>query len=131
MDKKPFVKCFLQCGGDGSSGISFSWNGGAATAENTFEVTANGNYTLQLHADGNANTAAAVVNVPIRNIDVTAPTVSGHSLEPMEEWTKDGVLVTLGEIRDLQPDGTAGCGLHELPYSYDNGQTWVGENYYL
>lgn len=109
----------------------FSWNGGAATAENTFEVTANGNYTLRLNADGNANTAAAVVNVPIRNIDVTAPTVSGHSLEPMEEWTKDGVLVTLGEVRDLQPDGTAGCGLHELPYSYDNGQTWVGENHYL
>ncbi len=109
----------------------FSWNGGAATAESTFEVTANGNYSLRLNADGNANTAAAVVNIPIRNIDVTAPTVSGHSLLPQEEWTKEGVLVTLGEVHDLQPDGTMGCGLHELPYSYDNGQTWVGENHYL
>ena len=109
----------------------FSWNGGAATAESTYEVTANGNYSLRLHADGNANTAAAVVNIPIRNIDVTAPAVSGHSLTPMDEWTKEGVVMTLGEVYDLQPDGSQGCGLHELPYSYDNGQTWVEENQYL
>lgn len=110
---------------------SYSWNGGVATAENTFEVTANGNYTLRLNADGNANTAAAVVNIPIRNIDVSAPTVSGHVLAPMEEWTKEGVMVTLSDVRDLQPDGSEGCGLHEFPFSYDNGETWVEENHYL
>lgn len=109
----------------------YRWNGGAATAENTFEVTANGVYTLQLNADGNANTGAALVSVPVSNIDVSAPAVSGHSLNPQEEWTKEGVLMTLGDIQDLQPDGTQGCGLHELPYSYDNGETWVEENRFL
>lgn len=109
----------------------YSWNGGTATAQSTLEVTANGNYTLRLNADGNANTAAAVVNIPIRNIDITAPTVSGHVLEPLEEWTKEGVMMTLLDVHDLQPDGTAGCGLHELPYSYDNGETWVQDSSFL
>ena len=111
--------------------VPYRWNGGAATAESTFEVTANGVYTLQLNADGNANTGAALVSVPVSNIDVSAPAVSGHSLNPQEEWTKEGVLMTFKDIQDLQPDGTQGCGLHELPYSYDNGETWVEENYYL
>ncbi len=109
----------------------YIWNGGAATAQNTLEVNANGNYSLQLNADGNANTAAAIVNVPVNNIDVTPPFVTGHSLQPKEEWTKEGVLATLGDVHDLQPDGTEGCGLHEFPYSFDGGETWVQENSFL
>jgi len=119
--------------GDGMSVAEcpYIWNGGPATAENTYTVSANGAYTLQLNADGNANTAAAVVTIPIANIDVTAPTVIAHSLQPQSEWTNEGVQVVLEEVKDLQPDGSEGGGLHELPYSYDGGQTWTQENSYL
>ncbi len=106
----------------------YIWNGGEATLQNVYEVFANGDYTLELQADANADTKAATVVVPIRNIDVTAPVIHSHTLEPATDWTKDGVLVTVTEISDLQPDGSEGCGLHENPYSYDNGESWTADN---
>lgn len=106
----------------------FIWNKEAATDCNTYEVDSNGDYTLRLNANSNANTAAAIVTARVRNIDVTAPTVRAHTQEPQADWTRDGVVVTITDIADLQPDGSEGCGLHEQPYSYDNGVTWTVEN---
>ncbi len=105
----------------------YIWNGESATENNVYEVNASGDYTLQLNADGNANTGAAIVTAKIRNVDVTAPVIKGCVKEPNADWTKEGITVTVTEVVDLQPDGSEGCGLHELPYSYDNGETWTAE----
>lgn len=109
----------------------FIWNGEDATDNAVYEVTESGDYTLQLNADSNANTIAGMVLVEVRNVDVTAPFVRAHTQEPQSEWTKEGVVVTLTDVVDLQPDGSEGCGLHEQPYSYDNGETWTVENSHI
>ena len=106
----------------------YIWNKEEATECNTYEVNSSADYTLELNADSNANTAAAIVTAKIRNVDVTAPTVRAHMQEPLTEWTKEGVAVTITDVVDLQPDGSEGCGLHEQPYSYDGGNTWTVEN---
>ena len=111
--------------------LPYIWNGGSATDNPVYEVTESGVYTLQLNADANANTAAGIVTVDVRNVDVTAPKIMSHIQEPVTEWVKDGVLVTVTEVLDKQPDNSDGCGLHELPYSYDNGETWTAEKSHL
>lgn len=119
---------------DGGMGVSpqpYIWNGGRATENNIFEVQESGVYTLQLNADANANTGAAVIRMEVRNVDVTAPVIHAHALEPEFDWTKEGVLVTITDVVDLQPDGSEGCGLHEMPYSYDGGENWTAENSFL
>ena len=116
---------------NGNMGVSskpYIWNGQSATSQNTYVVNSSGNYTLQLNADSNTNAASVIVTAKVRNVDVTAPTVRAHTQEPQTDWTRDGVVVTLTDVVDLQPDGSLGCGLHELPYSYDNGETWTVEN---
>jgi len=107
--------------------MPYVWNGEEPTFENTYLVTDNGEYSLQLNADDNADTNAGKIVIPIRNIDITAPVITSHTLEPESGWVGEGVLMTVGEIQDLQPDNTPGCGLHELAYSYDNGETWIAE----
>lgn len=118
-------------GGMGVSAQPYIWNASEATDVNTYEVNESGVYTLRLNADSNSNTGAAVITADVRNVDVTAPTVKAHTQEPQEAWTKEGVQVTLTEVEDLQPDGSAGCGLHEQPYSYDDGETWTSENSHI
>ena len=105
----------------------FIWNGETATTQNTYVVAQNGDYTLQLNADANADTENNKIVIPIRNIDNTAPVIASRSLEPENGWVKEGVLLTLGEVQDLQNDNTPGCGLHEEAYSYDNGETWTAD----
>ena len=116
-------------GGMSVSAQPYIWNGAGATENNTYEVNENGVYTLQINADANA--APAVLSVEVRNIDVTAPVIAAHSLEPSSDWTRDGVLVAITNVADLQPDGSEGGGLHEMPYSYDGGESWTGENTFL
>lgn len=106
---------------------AFIWNGAEATDNSTYEVTSSGIYTLQLHAEPSANTQDAMITVDVRNVDVTAPLIKAHTQEPISDWVKEGVLVTLTETTDLQPDGSSGSGLHEQPYSYDEGITWTDE----
>ena len=109
----------------------YIWNGAEAVAENVYPVNASGTYTLQLNADAYANTQAAIITVDIRNVDVTPPVIKSHKQEPAADWTKDGVLVSITESVDLQPDGSEGCGLHAEPFSYDDGNTWTSENSYF
>ena len=108
----------------------YIWNG-TATDQNTYTVTGNGDYTLQLNADGNANTANGKIVIPVRNIDTTAPIIASHTLEPESGWVKEGVVLALTDVQDLQPDNTLGCGLHENAYSYDNGVTWTADTSYM
>lgn len=117
--------------GMGVAAQPYIWNGGNATENSTYEVLESGVYTLQLNADANANTAAAVLRVEVRNVDVTAPVIRTHSQEPASDWTRDGVVVTITDVVDLQPDGSEGCGLHEMPYSYDGGVNWTAEKTFL
>lgn len=105
--------------------LPYIWNGGSASGNDTYEVTASGSYSLTLNADENAT--EATVRVDVRNVDVTAPVIRAHTQDPAEGWTNEGVLVTITDAVDLQPDGSEGCGLHEFPYSYDNGETWTAE----
>ena len=109
--------------------IPFLYNGNQ-TEQSAFSVSENGIYSLQLCADENANTQSAAISMDIRNIDKWAPVIKGYSLLP-EDWTNKGVNFEVLEVVDLQPDGTDGCGLHEFPYSYDNGDSWTSENTFL
>lgn len=120
---------YIADGGMSVSAQPYIWNGAGATENNVYEVNENGVYTLQINGD--ANTGAAVLSVEVRNIDVTAPVIGAHSQDPDSHWTKDGVLVGITQVADLQPDGSEGCGLHEMPYSYDGGTTWTAENTFL
>ena len=105
----------------------YIWNGKSATSQNTYTVTGNGNYTLRLNAGENEDTANSIITISINNIDTTAPVITSHILEPESGWVKEGVLFTVGNVRDLQPDNTPGCGLHPKAYSYDNGKTWTAD----
>ncbi len=109
----------------------YIWNGTEASESNTYEVNASGTYTLQLNAEASANTKDAVITVDVRNVDATAPTIMAHTLNPESDWIKEGVTVSIVQTVDLQPDGSEGCGLHETPYSYDNGETWTTETTHL
>lgn len=106
----------------------YIWNEGAATNSNTYEADACGEYSLRLNTRGNADSARSKIVMNVRNVDVTAPVIRAHEQEPAEGWNRDGIQVSLTEASDLQPDGTEGCGLHETPYSYDNGASWTAEN---
>ena len=107
----------------------YVWNGGEATSENTYTVTGNGSYTLEIM--GGANVNSERMEIVVSNIDTTAPVISSHTAEPQSAWTREGVMVTIGKVEDLQPDGSTGCGLHEKPYSFDGGKTWVASAGYF
>lgn len=107
----------------------YIWNGQESNNP-VFEVTQNGQYTLQLNADANSDTEKATITVNVENIDVTPPKIGAYELSP-QGWTKDGVTVSLTDVTDLQPSGTGGCGLGETPYSYDGGKTWCKEEKHL
>ncbi len=109
------------------SATPYSWNGGAATTQDTQDITENGTYTVCLNADANANTAAATVAMTIRNIDHTPPSILIQSISPTE-WTKDSVKVILEPAIDLQPDGSSGIGTPQEAYSYDAGLSWSAES---
>lgn len=103
---------------------------GVITADNIMTISENGIYTLQLNIDENADNYSGMISMDIKNIDVTAPTLQSYSLTPTE-WTKNGVSFKISMIADLQPDNSAGCGLHNYPFSYDGGHTWCAEDNYL
>ena len=107
----------------------YIWNGTASSNPN-LEVAENGTYTLQIAADANANTAKASLSVTVDNIDHTGPTCQGQTILP-ENWTKDKVTVTVQSVSDTQPNGEAGCGLADKPYSFDGGKTWTSDNSYI
>ena len=101
----------------------FIMNGTAYDSGN-FHITENGSYTFSPATDSNSDSSGAIYIANIGNIDRTSPQIVSYTLNPTG-WTKDGVTLSMLDVRDPQPDGSAGSGLHSAPYSYDGGQTWT------
>lgn len=99
---------------------------GTGYTDGEFTLTENGTYTFSVGADANSNTGAASYTIDVSNIDRYEPTVINYSLEPTD-WVREGVTLELIDVRDIQPNGSEGCGLNETPYSYDNGVTWTDD----
>ena len=100
---------------------------GSSSDNGEFTLTENGTYTFSIAADSNSDTPAAAYTMDVHNIDRYEPVITEYTLTPTD-WVREGVTLTLASVLDLQPDGTHGCGLHESPYSYDNGLTWTDDN---
>lgn len=66
----------------------------------------------------------------IKNVDVTGPEASWDTNPKADTWTRGNVTVII-TAKDLQPDGTDGCGLADAAYSYDGGLTWTSDNTYV
>lgn len=92
-----------------------------------FTITENGDYTFSIDADPNADTSGGAVTISIDKIDHTSPTVGDYYLSPTE-WVREGVTLYLEDVKDLQPDGSDGCGLDDNAFSYDGGVTWCNED---
>lgn len=90
-----------------------------------YKVTACGDYSVSLKTA--YGYSAPALNVPVRNIDTTGPTLVNYSYSPTA-WTANSITITLDSVEDLQPDKSQGCGLSDTPYSYDNGTNWVSNN---
>ena len=103
---------------------------GTAYDNGHFHITENGNYTFSLATDGNSSSGGAVYSVNVSNIDVTAPMIVSYLLDP-SCWVKEGVRLTMLDVRDPQPDGSDGSGLDSSPYSYDNGTSWTSDTSHL
>lgn len=85
---------------------------GSWSAENTIMASQNGEYHCLLR-DKAGNEREAVCKVDW--IDTTAPVVT---MEKQGKWY-DGSMEFLICAKDLQPDGTPGCGLAQEAYSFD------------
>lgn len=110
--------------GCGEHELPLSYDGGVTwTAERTHSYMENGTYEI-LMRDKLENVSKH--NILISNIDRTPPAVLvEYDHEPNQlEVT---IAVT---AQDLQPEGTQGCGLHELAYSFDGGQNWSADSTY-
>lgn len=99
---------------------------GNASEDNEFVIDANGTYTFSADADPNSDTAAAAYVINVSNVDHYEPEVTSYTLSPTD-WVREGVTLSLDEVIDPQPDRSNGCGLHEQPYSYDNGASWTDD----
>lgn len=87
------------------------------TDEITHIASQNGTYLCRVRDKaGNESTYEYTVS----NIDRTAPEID---YKHPDKWYEGGTTLTW-KATDLQPDGSAGCGLHETPYSY-NGTDWT------
>lgn len=93
----------------------YIWNG-KASAENTYLVTENGNYTLELLS--NENASPEKISISISNIDSIAPSIQLLTISPQGS-TSDLVTVK------VDATDTGGSGLAEKAYSYNGGSSWV------
>lgn len=110
----------LQENGNSGCGIAeagYSYDGGTTWKENIHTFTENGTYLIKVRDKlGNEGEKSLVINM----IDNTAPKI--HI-----DWdTAANVRVNRVTVQaeDLQPDGGAGSGLAEEPFSFDGGKTW-------
>lgn len=102
----------------------YSWNAqGNWTGQTRRQVSENGRYTVYAR-----NSAGEIVSesVTVKNIDRTGPILSRVERSE-EEWTNQDVTLTLF-ASDLQPDGSTGCGMAELPISYDGGVSYTQDS---
>lgn len=104
--------------------LPYSWDAGVSwTDETTKRVSENGTYCVYAQsADGMVVSETVTIN----NIDRTGPVLT-DTKKSISEWTNQNVTISL-TAADLQPDGSVGCGLAQLPYSYDGGITYTVDN---
>jgi len=106
--------------GSGLAAEAFSFDGGNTfQSENNFTYSKNGTYTIVVRDNcGNEASKTLVIN----NID-SAPPVLSYDLSPNPWYTHDDIprVITINASDDE-------IGLHETPYSYDGGNTWVADN---
>ncbi len=84
----------------------------AWTKEDTRTVSQNGTYACRVR-DRVGNVTE--VSYRVKNIDRTAPSIS---FTRPDGW-HEGVVTVTWSGKDLQPDGSAGAGLHDEAYSFD------------
>lgn len=107
---------------DGSAGCglaeqAFSFDAGGTWQGNSHTYTENGTYVIKARdALGNVGEKSVV----IANIDRTAPALRFFMDQSANVRSN---TITLS-AQDLQPDGSAGSGLAEAPWSFDGGKTW-------
>lgn len=109
---------------DGESGLAaqaYSFDGGTSwSSENTYTVTANGDYSVSVRdAAGNISTAQTTVS----RIDSTPPQIS-VSMSPSPDQWYDGELTVVVHAEDAE------SGLADAPYSFDGGATYLVGNCY-
>ena len=109
--------------GSGLAEIPFSFDGGLSWQEdNSYAFTANGNYIIKLR-DKCGNISEA--EITISNIDDIPPSLS---------YDKSPALWHSGDTSARKFTFTAmdnESGLHEFPFSYDEGETWVSDAYIM
>lgn len=109
---------------DGTEGCglheyAYSYDGGETwSADNRFSYSENGTYKVMVR-DKLEN--CSTITFTIQNIDVTGPEITKTDYDHTDNIASTTLTV---EAVDLQPDESAGAGLHKEPYSYDGGHTW-------
>lgn len=90
------------------------------TAAAEYTASQNGRYACKIR-----DTAGNITEISfaVKNIDRTAPEIT---YEKEGKWYGGEMKVTFS-ARDIQPDGTSGCGLDEAAYSFD-GNLFSSQN---
>ena len=109
--------------GCGLSVTPYSYDMGVTyTGEDFVEIEQSGNHIIRLQdALGNE----AEYSITVSNIDKKGPTFTVIDYNKEENLTENIITV---EAIDYQPDDSIGCGLDQLPFSFDEGKTWEANN---
>lgn len=106
--------------GCGLNGTAYSYDNGITWSSDPYvSVSDNGTYTVIVRDNLENQDSKTIL---ITNIDKEPPTISVNSIAP-SGWTNGNVTVTVSASDNS-------CGLHEFPYSYDNGGTWISEPFF-
>lgn len=96
---------------------SYSWNTGAKTS--SIEVTANGTYSCTVTYKIENRTESQTLSYEVTDYDIIPPTFN-YRID-YSDMVDDTVAVFIENVYD---EG----GLHDTPYSYDGGNTWVTDS---
>lgn len=112
--------------GSGLHEMAYSLDGEIWQTEPEFLFSENGVYAIYVRdVAGNM----AVKEFDVNQIDITAPIIESIQAIPDRIWA-DKVEVIIN-AKDIQPDGSIGCGLNEIAYSVDGGLTWQESNTFV
>lgn len=113
-------------GGSGLHAMPYSIDGINWQAEPEFALNENGKYEMHVRdAVGNETNREFDIN----RIDITAPVI--ESIQAIPDKIKKSKVEVVINAKDLQPDGSMGCGLATEAYSIDGGMTWQESNIFV
>ena len=104
-----------------TSPYSFSNTQGVYNWQASNNKTFTGNQTVYIYVRDKVGNISAARTVVINKIDKTAPIYNSITLEP-SNWTNKDVTLTINNPAD------ALSGLHDLPFSFNNGVSWTDED---